>query len=123
MIPINAAVGMATITDLKTKMNRRRVIPEIKVESRFRPPDLTLMTAWPIIAQPAWPPKKPVIILANPCALTSRWLSLWLAVILSTMGIVNKDSINPTIAKATELGKIIRNVSKLTGTLGQRIAG
>ena len=47
-------------------MNRRRVIPEIKVESRFRPPDLTLMTAWPIIAQPAWPPKKPVIILANP---------------------------------------------------------
>ena len=38
-------------------MNRRRVIPEIKVESRFRPPDLTLMTAWPIIAQPAWPPK------------------------------------------------------------------
>ena len=34
--------------------------------ARPRPPDFTLMTDWPIMAQPAMPPKKPVTMLAMP---------------------------------------------------------
>ena len=40
--------------------------PAKKVESRPLPPDLTLITDCPIIAQPAMPPKNPATILAIP---------------------------------------------------------
>src|SRR5699024_4567483 len=80
------------------------------------PPDFTLITDCPIIAQPAIPPKKPVTILAIPCPLDSRFLSLSVSVISSTIDAVSKDSSKPTIAKANEKGKIIVKDTKVSGT-------
>ena len=41
-----------------------------------RPPDFTLITLCPIIAQPPMPPKKPVTVLATPWARHSREAAL-----------------------------------------------
>ncbi len=92
--------------------------PAISVDSLPRPPDFTLITDCPIIAQPAIPPKKPLIILAIPCPLDSWFLLLSVPVISSTIDAVSKDSNNPTIAKAIEYGKIICSVSNVNGTSG-----
>jgi hypothetical protein len=54
----------------------------VKVESRVRPPDVTLMTDWPIIAQPPMPPTKAAAMLALPCPAHPGRLLLLLWVIL-----------------------------------------
>src|SRR5699024_157063 len=92
--------------------------PAIYVEHPPLPPDVTLITDSPIIAQPAMPPKKPVIVLAIPCPLASLFLLLSVSVISSTILDVSKDSKSPTIARAIENGKIIANVSNVNGTSG-----
>ena len=56
-----------------------------KVDSRPRPPDFTLITDWPIMAQPAMPPRKPVAKLATPWPMHSRFLSLGVSVRSSTI--------------------------------------
>src|SRR5699024_8987495 len=97
--------------------------PATSVESLPRPPDFTLMTDWPIIAHPAIPPKKPVIVLAIPCPLASLFLLLSVPVISSTMDEVSKDSSKQTIANDREYGKIIASVSKVNGTSGIKNTG
>ena len=62
----SAAIGMrATQSPTNTTISSRNT-PAVKVDSRPRPPDFTLMTVWPIMAQPAMPPRKPVAMLAMP---------------------------------------------------------
>src|SRR5699024_2000208 len=102
----------------RTMIKNIRHDPAIKVESLPRPPDVTLITDWPIIAQPAMPPKKPVIVLAIPCPLASLFFVLSVPVMSSTILDVSKDSNSPTIARAIENGKIIANVSNVNGTFG-----
>jgi hypothetical protein len=72
------------------------------VDKRVRPPDFTLMTDWPIIAQPAMPPKSPETMLATPWPRASRFLSLVVSVSSSTICAVINDSSNPTIASPSE---------------------
>jgi hypothetical protein len=67
-----------------------------------RPPDFTLITDWPIIAQPAMPPTRPEAMLATPWPLHSRFLSLVVSVRSSTMVAVIIDSSRPTTASDTE---------------------
>ncbi len=43
-----------------------RNTPAESDDSRLRPPLCTLIIDWPIMAQPAMPPKKPVTTLAMP---------------------------------------------------------
>ena len=50
------------------KMNINKNIAAAIAAIRVLPPDLTLIIDWPIIAQPPIPPKKPVTVLAKPCA-------------------------------------------------------
>ncbi len=71
------------------------------------------------MAQPPIPPKNPLIVLAIPCAMDSRFALPLLAVISSTMFSVRSDSTNPTPAITKEYGKISCNVSQLRGTLGK----
>ena len=42
-----------------------RKTPALSVDSRPRPPDLILITDWPIIAQPAMPPQRIVLGIIN----------------------------------------------------------
>ena len=71
MMATRAAIGIiATISPSATTMIKRKT-PAAKAESRPRPPDFTLMTDWPIMAQPAMPPIKPVAVLAMPCPMHS----------------------------------------------------
>src|SRR5690606_40178769 len=54
----NAAIG---ICDTHSSRNTTRIssmTPATSVDRRPRPPDFTLITDWPIIAQPAMPPRK-----------------------------------------------------------------
>ena len=92
--------------------------PAVNVDNLLVAPDFTLMTDWPIIAQPPIPPNRPVMILAIPWPLDSLFLLLWESVASSTILAVNKLSTNPTIAIDKEYGKMIANVSKLKGTCG-----
>ena len=75
------------------------------------------------MAQPAIPPIKPDAILAMPCPLHSRYLSLGVSVISSTMVAVIIDSSSPTAANGTEYGKIIISVSRLNGIFGIKNIG
>jgi hypothetical protein len=61
-----------------------------------------LITDWPIIAQLAMPPSKPVPILAIPWPLHSRFLSLVVSVRSSMMVAVIIDSSSPTTARESE---------------------
>ncbi|VTR26583.1 Uncharacterised protein [Actinobacillus pleuropneumoniae] len=99
-------------------MRNSRNTPETKVDNRVRPPDFTLITVCPIMAQPAMPPKNPVITLEMPCPRISRFLSLPVSVISSTSDAVSSDSVIPTTARAREIGNIVRIMSKLTVTFG-----
>src|SRR5690606_12204571 len=76
----NAAIGITFSQSLikTTKINKKT--PALKVDSRPRPPDFTLIIDCPIIAQPAMPPINPLQILAMPCPLHSRNLSLGVSV-------------------------------------------
>ena len=62
----NAAIGIWLTRSPSTKIMNSKATPAKKQESRPRPPDLILMIDWPIIAQPAMPPKKPVTKFAVP---------------------------------------------------------
>ena len=115
----SAPIGMSTSQSERTRMKTSRKPPAASVERRPRPPDFTLITDCPIIAQPAIPPKKPDTILAMPCPRASRFLSLGVSVISSTIDAVRSDSMRPTRASASATGKMIRNVSRLNGTAGR----
>src|SRR5690606_1892382 len=68
----SAAIGIIdTHSDAYTTSNSSTT-PAIRHDRRPRPPEDTLITDWPIIAQPAMPPKKPVTTLARPCPADSR---------------------------------------------------
>ena len=82
---------------MKSSRNTAAAIPA----TRVRPPDLTLIIDWPIIAQPPMPPKKPVTVLATPCAMHS-WLAppRW-PVMSPTRFSVRRLSIRPIAARMT----------------------
>ena len=62
----SAGMGICFTHGPKTTSNTSRKTPAVNVESRPRPPDFTLMTDCPIIAQPAMPPKRPETMFATP---------------------------------------------------------
>ena len=66
MTATSAAMGMAATRSPKARMPTMRKMPAARVESRVRPPDFTLIMDWPIMAQPAMPPRKPVATFAMP---------------------------------------------------------
>ena len=98
----NAAIGMIATNGPSTNSRNSRNTPDTMVESRVRPPDFTLMTDWPIIAQPPMPPRKPVKKLAMPCPFISRRLSDPVSVRSSTICAVIIDSSRPTAAIVKE---------------------
>ena len=123
MTATRAAIGMrATIGPANTTMTSRTT-PAVSVDRRVRPPDFTLITDWPIIAQPAMPPSRPEAMLAMPCPVASRFLLLGVSVRSSTMAAVIIDSSRPTTASVHENGRMILSVSKFSGTSGQRNTG
>ncbi len=119
----SAAMGIWPTQSLRNTTISNSTTPATSVDSRVRPPDFTLITDWPIIAQPAMPPNRPETMLATPCPLHSRFLSLLVSVSSSTMVAVISDSSRPTTASAAEYGKMIARVSRLSGTSGQRKTG
>ena len=72
----NAGIGTLPTHGPSTASKNKSTAPAAKVDRRPRPPDATLMTDWPIIAQPPIPPKNAATILAAPCPVHSRCLSL-----------------------------------------------
>src|SRR3546814_20338810 len=88
-----------------TASRNNRKAPAVKVDKRPRPPDVTLITDCPIIAQPPMPPKKAATILAPPCPAHSRCLSLSVSVMSSTICSVSGLSGSPTYALARERTK------------------
>src|SRR5699024_7587218 len=111
----NAGIGIRATSGPNATIKKSRKTPDTKVERRVSPPDLTLMTDCPIMAQPPMPPKNPVTKLAMPWPLHSRRLSLGESVKSSTICAVIMDSSNPTAAIVSENGKIICSVSKVNG--------
>ncbi len=102
MIATSAAIGIRPTQSPRTTIRNRRKMPAQKVDRRPRPPDFTLIIDWPIIAQPAMPPMKPVAVLAMPWPMHSRFLSLGVSVSSSTMVAVISDSSRPTAATPAE---------------------
>ena len=84
-------------------------------ESRPRPPEFTLISDWPIIAQPPMPPKKPHTTLAMPCPTHSRLLRPRVSVISSISVSVISDSISPTPASVSANGRMIQSVPSVSG--------
>src|SRR5690625_2074029 len=115
MTPTRTGIGISMTTSPKTMIKNMRNTPAVNVDRRPRPPDLTLITDCPINAQPAIPPKKPVMKLAIPCPRASLFLLLGVFVISSNTWDVSSDSNKPTIERANEYGKITFSVSKLSG--------
>jgi hypothetical protein len=66
MIATSAGIGMIATRSPRPTTRISSMAPATKVDSRPRPPDFTLMIDWPIMAQPAMPPMKPVAVLASP---------------------------------------------------------
>ncbi|MNI67352.1 hypothetical protein D3C73_1229790 [compost metagenome] len=81
------------------------------------------MTDWPIIAQPAMPPRKPVTVLARPWPTHSRLRSLGVSVMSSTICRVIIDSSRPTTASVADTGSRMRRVSHVNGTSGMKKCG
>jgi hypothetical protein len=102
MIATRAAIGISATESPSTTMKNSSMAPATKVESRPRPPDFTLMIDWPIMAQPAMPPMKPVAVLAMPWPTHSMLRFDEVSVRSSTMVWVISDSSRPTAATATE---------------------
>ena len=96
MTATSAAMGIWRTQSLKNSSNSNKKMPALSVDRRPRPPDFTLMTDCPIIAQPAIPPRKPLAMLATPCPMHSRLLLLVVSVRSSTMVAVISDSSRPT---------------------------
>ena len=80
MIATSAGIGIWLTHGPRTTQRIMSTTPAMSVERRVRPPDFTLITDWPIIAQPAMPPKKPVMKFAMPWPRASRFLSLGVSV-------------------------------------------
>lgn len=91
----SAAMGIWPTQSLRNTTISNSTTPAISVDRRVRPPDFTLITDCPIIAQPAMPPNSPETILAMPWPLHSRFLSLPVSVSSSTMVAVISDSSRP----------------------------
>ena len=102
MMATSAGIGISPTMSPSTTSRNSRNAPAVKVDSRPRPPERTLITDWPIMAQPAMPPKKPVMKLAMPCPIDSRFLSLSVSVIWSTIEAVSRLSSRPTAATPIE---------------------
>src|SRR5690554_618723 len=119
----NAAIGIRETQSSRNTTINSSSTPATRQDSRPRPPDCTLITDWPIMAQPAIPPIKPAAILPIPCALHSRPLSLSVSVRSSTMVAVIIDSSRPTTASDIDTGKIMLKVSKFSGTSGHKNIG
>src|SRR5690606_24705719 len=97
-----AAMGIWLTQSLRNTTRTNSTAPATRQDNRVRPPDFTLITDWPIMAQPAIPPMSPEAILATPWPLHSRFLSLVVSVRSSTMAAVIMDSSRPTTASAAE---------------------
>ena len=97
-----------------------RNTPAARVDSRVRPPDFTLIIDWPIMAQPAMPPRNPVATLAMPWPRDSRSLSERVSVMSSMSWAVSSDSSSPTKARVKAYGAMIERVSRPKGTSGSR---
>jgi hypothetical protein len=96
MTATSAAMGIIFTHPPNTTIKISRKTPATKVESRPRPPDFTLMTVCPIIAQPAMPPKNPETIFATPGRRIHGFLLLSVSVRSSTIEAVMTDSSKPT---------------------------
>ena len=118
MTATRAAIGMAATRSPNTRIPTMRKMPAARVESRVRPPDFTLIMDWPIMAQPAMPPMKPVATLAMPWPVDSRSLSERVSVMSSMSCAVSRDSSRPTNARVMAYGAMIERVSRLNGTSG-----
>jgi len=66
MTATNAAIGILESHSPRNTTIKSRKTPAHNVESRVRPPDFTLMIDWPIMAQPAMPPRTPDARLSIP---------------------------------------------------------
>ena len=97
-----AAIGIWLTHSPKNTTKISSTTPATSVDKRPRPPDFTLITDWPIMAQPAMPPMKPVAMLATPWPTHSRLLSLLVSVMSSTMVAVMSDSSKPTTMSVAE---------------------
>ena len=99
----SAAIGITATMLPRPTTRMSRKAPAAKVERRVRAPEaLTLIIVWPIIAQPAMPPKKPVTTFAMPWPRASRSLSEPVSVMSSTSLAVISDSSRPTAASVSE---------------------
>jgi hypothetical protein len=98
----SAAMGICFTHSPRNTTRISSTTPATRVDRRPRPPDFTLMTDWPIMAQPAMPPMKPVAMLATPWPTHSRFLSLLVSVRSSTMVAVISDSSRPTTISVSE---------------------
>src|SRR3546814_4125710 len=76
----SAGIGTWPTNGPSTASRNTRKAPAVKLDKRPRPPDATLNTDCPLIAQPPMPPKKAATILAPPCPAHSRRLSLSVSV-------------------------------------------
>ena len=101
MTATSAGIGTWPTNGPRTASRNSRKAPAVKVDSRPRPPEVTLMTDWPIIAQPPMPPKNAATMLAPPCPAHSRRLSLSVSVMSSTICAVSRLSSSPTAAIVT----------------------
>ncbi len=107
-----AAIGMAATTGPATRIIRSRNTPADSVDNRVRPPLRRLIIDWPIIAQPAMPPRKPVMTFAMPCPRASRSLSEFSSVMSSISCAVSRDSSRPTMASVKDTGAMIAERSR-----------
>src|SRR5690625_4727035 len=123
MTATNDAMGIMASNGLANTTSTSRNAPATNVDKRPRPPDFTLITLCPIMAQPAMPPNRPDTKLAMPWPMHSRFLSLPVSVKSSTMVAVIMVSSNPTTAMANAYGNTIINVSRFSGTSGHRKCG
>lgn len=71
-----AAIGICRTRSLPYTTSTSSSTPATRQDRRPRAPDVTLMTDWPIIAQQAMPPRKPVTVFATPWPTHSRLRSL-----------------------------------------------
>ncbi|MCY1433424.1 hypothetical protein D9M71_494520 [compost metagenome] len=70
--PTSAASGMRSISGDRNRMNNRIDTPATTPDKRPRPPELRLITVWPIMAHPPMPPNAPDTRFAAPSATHSR---------------------------------------------------
>ena len=123
MMATSAATGTCDTQGFNSTMRISRNTPANSVDSRPRPPYRTLLTVWPIMPQPAMPPKRLAATLARPRPLHSRFLALGVSVSSSTTLAVIIDSSKPTIAMAKRGQGDEASVSSENGTGGSAKTG